>query len=232
MHLLYLDESGAPADPKQTHFVLAGISMFERQTFWISNELDKIAATFNPADPSSMELHGNPMFVGKHEWRRIQPPLRRQAIKDALTVFANSHNSNRLFGCVVNKAVVAPQNPVEYAFEQIASRFDYFLMRLHNHRADSQRGIMIFDKSTYESTIQNLATDFRTIGHSWGVLRNLSEVPLFLDSKASRLIQLADLVAYAIFRKYEQGDDQFFSIIESRFDTFGGQNHGLFARLS
>lgn len=56
---------------------------------------------------------------------------------------------------------------------------------------------MIFDKSTYEETIQNLATDFRTVGHQWNVIANLAEVPLFLDSKASRLIQLADLVAYA-----------------------------------
>ena len=60
-------------------------------------------------------------------------------------------------------------------------------MRLHKAN-DTQRGIIIFDKATYKSTIQNLATDFRTIGHEWGVVRNLSEVPLFLDSKASRLV--------------------------------------------
>jgi hypothetical protein len=90
---------------------------------------------------------------------------------------------------------------------------------------------MIFDKSTYEATLQGLATNFRTIGHKWGTLRNLSEVPLFLDSKASRLIQLADLVAYAVFRKYERDDEQFFSIIENRFDSVGGDKHGLCERL-
>lgn len=100
-------------------------------------------------------------------------------------------------------------------------------MRLHRAN-DSQRGIIIFDKSTVETTIQNLATDFRTVGHSWGVLRNLSEVPLFLDSKASRLIQLADLVAYSFFRKYEKGDDRFASIIENRIDQEGGLIHGLY----
>ncbi len=86
---------------------------------------------------------------------------------------------------------------------------------------------MIFDKSTYETAIQGLARDFRTIGHTWGVLRNLAEVPLFIDSKASRLTQLADLVAYAIFRKYEFGDNSFFSMIENRFDKSGGITHGL-----
>jgi Protein of unknown function (DUF3800) len=59
------------------------------------------------------------------------------------------------------------------------------------------------------------------------VIRNFSEVPLFLDSKASRLIQLADLVAYAIFRYFEKGDNRFFPIIEPRFDSEGGVRHGL-----
>lgn len=107
--------------------------------------------------------------------------------------------------------------------------FDYFLIRLHKND-DPQRGIIILDKSTYETTIQNLASDFRTIGHSWGVLRNLAEVPLFLDSKASRLIQLADLIAYSIFRAYEMNDPQFFEIIAPRIDKEGGNLHGLFQK--
>jgi hypothetical protein len=102
-----------------------------------------------------------------------------------------------------------------------------YLKRLHR-RNDPHRGIIVFDKSTYESTIQGLATDFRTIGYTWGVLRNLAEVPLFLDSKASRLIQLADLIAYAAFRNYEKSDNRFFSIIKKRLDAEGGITHGMY----
>jgi len=65
MHLLYSDESGTVADPKQIFFVLAGICIFESQGFWISSELDKIAARFNPAEPQSIELHGSPMYHGR-----------------------------------------------------------------------------------------------------------------------------------------------------------------------
>lgn len=227
MHLLYCDESGSVPDPNQEHLVLAGVSLFERQCFWISNEIDKIAARFNPADPNSVELHGNAMLAGRKYWRQFPKLDRIQAIKDTLALFALSHISNRIFVCVIKKTAASPQDPVELAFEQLASRFDHFLMRLHKS-GDSQRGIIIFDKSTYESTIQNLATDFRTIGHTWGVLRNLSEVPLFLDSRASRLIQLADLVAYSVFRKYEKGDDQFFQIFEKRLDAEGKIVHGLY----
>jgi hypothetical protein len=226
MHLLYLDESGSAGDACQKHFVLAGISLFERQGFWLANELDKIAESINPADPLPIELHGSPIYGGKKSWRKYPKEQRYHIIKEALSVLSRSHMSNRIFACVVDKTQISPDDPVEHAFEQVASRFDRYLTRLHNI-GDSQRGVMIFDKSTYETAIQGLARDFRTIGHRWGVLRNLAEVPLFIDSKASRLTQLADLVAYSIFRKYEFGDDQFFSIIENRFDRSGGIMHGL-----
>lgn len=230
MHLLYADESGAVSDPNQKHFILAGISLFERQTFWISNELEKTAARFDQAEPSSIELHGNPMFQGKKYWRKFPTETRIEAIRDCLQIFTNSHKSNRIFASVIRNEAASPFDPVSLAFEQMASRFDQYLMRLHRE-GDSQRGILILDKSTYEETIQNLATDFRTIGHSWGVLRNLSEVPLFLDSKASRLIQLADLVAYSFFKAYEHNDNRFLQIIESRIDSEGGIRHGLFEKI-
>ena len=115
---------------------------------------------------------------------------------------------------------------VEVAFEQLASRFDQYLMRLHR-KGDTQRGIIIFDKSTYEASLQSLATDFRTVGHRWGVIRNFAEVPLFLDSKASRLIQLADIISYITLRHFERSDSYFFTMIQKRFDSEGGIVHGL-----
>lgn len=229
MHLLYADHSGDPTDPKLRLFVLAGISVFERQGYWISSELDKIASRFDPADPGSVELHGSPMRQGRDGWDQFPVNDRIQAMLDALNVFASSHPGNRIFAAVVEPAAVSPRDPIEYAFEQTASRFDQFLMRLHR-QGDTQRGVIVFDKASYETTIQSLARDFRSVGHQWGVLRNLAEVPLFLDSKASRLIQLADLVAYAIFRHYEKADSQFYSVIQGRFDREGNVQHGLHIR--
>jgi hypothetical protein len=49
---------------------------------------------------------------------------------------------------------------------------------------------------------------------------------MFIDSRASRLVQLADLIAYAMFRHYERGDSQFYDIFKHRFDAEGGIVHG------
>lgn len=40
MHLLYLDESGNPDDPADKHFILAGLSAFEKNTHFLSTEAE------------------------------------------------------------------------------------------------------------------------------------------------------------------------------------------------
>lgn len=229
MHLLYLDESGSVADPNQKYFILAGVSIFERQGFWLSQKLDEIASRFNPAEPQLIELHGSPMLQGRDGWKTYPQERRLNAMCDALTVFAESHQSNRLFAAVISKSKISPKDPIEFAFEPVCSRFDQYLMRLHRQN-DTQRGVMICDRTTVqnEKGLQSLISNFREVGHRWGILRNLSEVPLFLDSRASRLIQLADLIAYALSRHYERSDSRFFDIISKRFDETNGKVHGLY----
>lgn len=233
MHLLYLDDSGSIDDPNQKYFVLAGMSVFERQTHWIETQLHEIAKRFNASEPHSVELHGSPMRAGREGWKQRSSSLhdRLQAIKDSLTcgVVNNHPNGVRLFAAVIKKDCMM-DNHVEHAFEQISTRFDMFLKRRYRKYADPQRGLILFDKSSTERRIQTLARDFKYEGHTWGKTNNYAEVPVFLDSKSSRLIQLADLVAFAVFRFYEYEDDSFYSIISKCFDAEGGVTHGLYLK--
>ncbi|MCV5590779.1 DUF3800 domain-containing protein, partial [Escherichia coli] len=137
------------------------------------------------------------------------------------------HRDIRIFACVVPKGALDGKDVITESFYQISSRFDMYLSRLH-HQGATSRGVAIFDKSSTEKSIQSLARTFKDTGYEYGKLRNFSEVPLFLDSKASRLIQLADLVSYSIFRKFEFNDDEFYKIIENRFDYHNGKVHGLY----
>ncbi|MBC7952204.1 MAG: DUF3800 domain-containing protein [Rhodospirillaceae bacterium] len=227
MHLLYLDDSGGANDASHRFFVLAGVCVFERQGHWMSEQLDQVAARFDEADPSSVELHASPMVTGSKFWRSQPVDKRRQAVIDALQVLSDSHASTRVFAAVIDKRYIGDRDAVEFAFEELVVRFDHYLMRLFRG-GDRQRGLIIFDKSRQEAAIQNLALNFKRIGHSRGFLRNMAEVPVFLDSKASRLVQLADLVAYAVFRRFERDDPTFFDVIARRFDVAGGTQHGLF----
>jgi hypothetical protein len=231
MHLLYADESGSIGDPAQNFFVLAGVSVFERETHWIECELNQIASRFSQSQPSAVELHGSPMRTGRNGWDQFPQAERMQAIQDALRLCVHDRFPHvRLFAAVLEKRNHSGLDIAQVAFEQLSSRFDMYLGRLHRHKNDSQRGLILFDKSATEKRIQTLAREFKFSGHTYGVTRNFAEVPVFLDSQASRLIQLADLAAYAIFRKFETADDRLYRVIEHCFDSEGGVNHGLYLR--
>lgn len=231
MHLLYVDESGSVTDTRQRFFVLAGVSVWERDPHWIETELDEIANRFSRRAEESIELHGSHMRTGKGGWRSFPLVQREQAIIDALSLAVRQRypKNVRLFAAVLEKQNHAGSDLAEIAFEQISSRFDQYLGRLHKS-GNTQRGLIIFDKCSIEQRIQTLAREFKTGGHQFGRLRNFAEVPVFVDSEASRLIQLADLVSYAIFRHYEFGDSQFFNTISHCFDSEGGVVHGLYSR--
>jgi hypothetical protein len=66
----------------------------------------------------------------------------------------------------------------------------------------------------------------------WRRLRNFAEVPLFQDSKAWRLIQMADLIAYWIFRYYQSKDDRGFRLIEPSILRRARQRIGLVASVT
>ena len=105
------------------------------------------------------------------------------------------------------------------------------MKRKYNKRQEPARGIAIFDKTRMEQQFQVWSHIYQKTGNRWGeTLVNFAEVPLFLDSKMSRSIQIADIIAYAIFRKFEHNDDTYFSVIKDCFDKDGKDEYGLYIR--
>ena len=87
--------------------------------------------------------------------------------------------------------------------------------------------MITLDKTTRETSLQKLSREFRKAGTKWGVIRNIADTSFFVDSKASRLVQVADHVAYSVFRRYNSGDAQYFDIVAHRFDAEDHVIHGL-----
>ena len=130
---------------------------------------------------------------------------------------------------VMNKRDYPSVSPVQKTCEEMAGHFDGYLtgLELADKNREKQRGLMIFDQSRHEKTLQALLAQYRTTGASFGKVRHLAEVPLFTDSKITRVLQIADFVAYAIYRRYESADAQFLDMIMPRFCESAGKLHGL-----
>lgn len=232
LHLLYLDESGHSHDPSSDFFVLAGFSIFERQTHWLEAQIDPVAARFSSTNPREIEFHGNPMRSGNGTWKGVPPNDRVQAVVDILSLLADKQLQLKVYACVIEKKLFSPNDILARSFEEVASCFDDYLKTLYKKK-NPQRGLVILDKSNYEEKIQTLSHVFKHVGHANGQLRNFAEVPLFLDSKASRLIQMADLIAYWIFRHFQSGDQRGYDLIRPYFARYGiGPVSGLRCHVS
>jgi Protein of unknown function (DUF3800) len=225
MYLLYLDDSGSVRNPDDRHIILAGLAVFERQPHWFSENLDAIAAKMWPENPSALEFRGTDIIGGKKHWRGTGKSERFESYRSAMEILGKSQQVH-IFAAAIHKAAVSPEDPMEFAFEHICNRFDRFLGRLHQG-GNTQRGLIILDESSYETSLQQLAKDFRKIGHRWGQLYNMCDAPLFVNSKATRMIQYADMVAHAIRRYYERGESTLFDVFAPRIDMVGGVIHGL-----
>jgi hypothetical protein len=228
MYLLYLDDSGSAGNVNEEYLVLGGICVFEPQVNYITTELDAIAQRIQPSNPDGVEFHASAIWAGRvPPFDAMSREERRAIIKEVLRVFASSYRWAKAFACAVHKPSYPNHDPMEIAFEDLCSRFDMMLGRLRDE-ATSHKGLIILDESTYETTLQRLARDFRTLGTRWNnVIRNIVDVPLFVDSQASRCVQVADHVAYAVFRRFESGDTNYLDPILSRFDYDGRIFHGL-----
>lgn len=225
MWLLYLDDSGSTKNASDKHVILAGIAVFETSPHFLSERLEEIAQRLYSNDRRELEFHGSEIFAGRKLWRSIDKIARMEAFEEALDIIGKSHSA-RLFGAVIHKASVSPDDPMEMAFEHLISRFDRFLGRLFK-LGNKQRGLVVLDKSSYETTLQNLAIYFKEFGHRWGNIYNMADVPLFVDSRATRMIQYADLIAYSLRLYYERGQSFYFDKIKRSFDSEGGVLHGL-----
>ncbi|MDR1397495.1 MAG: DUF3800 domain-containing protein [Desulfarculales bacterium] len=230
MYLLYADDSGLP-DNNCKYCVLAGFAIRETQTLFVQKDIDKI--TMEHVGDCEIELHGNPMRSGKKQWRNF-PKEKRDNLYSAVMQYISANYPRHfiLFGAVINKSSIMSGNVSvsEELFTQLTSRFDMFLNRRYRKTGQTTKGIAIFDKSKSEEQFQNWSKIYQNTGNHWGnVLRNFAEVPLFLNSHISRPIQLADLIAYALYRKFEYNDEKYFSPIQNCFDKDDdGIVHGLY----
>lgn len=234
MYILYLDESGTASEA--SYFVLAGLAVFEREIHWFSQELDLLQKQYFPSLREPVLFHATKLRVrsGEHTdppWDSLTKET-KQELKDKIYNIIRTRKGI-LFGCAIEKklSVTRGEDFYERAFEDLVSRFDLFLSRLNHQLSsegkDEQRGLVVLAESSYEKTITLLGHRLHEQGTRWGLLHNVSDVPLFAPAKDTRLLQYADFCANAIYGRYNSKLTGDFDTIACKFDQENGVIHGL-----
>jgi hypothetical protein len=234
VYILYLDESGTTSEA--SYFVLAGLAVFEREIYWFSQELDNLQQQYFPDENEPILFHATKLRV--REGDKVEEPWnslggeKRRELKDKIYAILRSRRGI-LFGCAVERqyAQARREDPYERAFEDLVSRFDLFLSRLNRQMVaegkDEQRGLIVLAESSYQKIIAILARRLSEKGTRWGLLHNVSDVPLFAPAKDTRLLQYADFCSNAIYGRYNSKLTGDFDSIAPKFDQEGGVIHGL-----
>lgn len=152
---------------------------------------------------------------------------RRQLLRDISEAVA-AWDDCRLFAECTDKrtfgAMVPRTPPFEEAFGQVVSRFHRFL----EEQRPQEHGLLVQDENdTMAGRLTHLMRVFHDRGTRWTTLPLIVETPLFVDSKLTSMVQVADVCAYATRRFCELGETALFDVVFPRFHRAGARLVGV-----
>lgn len=225
MYLLALDESGTHGLASCT--LVAGIAVHELDVQPLERDLGAVLTKhLQPLGllPRDHELHAADLINpdrGKpargqypatppSRWLPVQRQVRQAIVTDAYAALRDYTPVDpaypvALFGAVVERTHKTFHQADQEAYDHVLHRFDEMLARLNRTTSTPQRGLVLHDRRLQlEHAIQDMAELWRRTGAR---LDSLAQVPMFTDSKSSRLVQAADFVSYALWRHYSESKD-------------------------
>ena len=75
LYITYLDESGTTKEAR--HFVVAGICVFERQTYFLAQELDRLQSAYFPEESGQVHFHASDLRAKDDH---VKPPYDKLAL--------------------------------------------------------------------------------------------------------------------------------------------------------
>jgi len=247
VYLLFADESGTHGGSHA--FVVGGLAVHEQDAQSLQRALNRcVERGLRSSQVDEYELHAvelrNPKKPREGSrtvpspWAFVDRERRLGTLDSAYEVLSSFRSASpscpvALFGVVVDRNFHAEWTVIErerFAYEVLLNKFDVMLKRIRTNTGSDNRGLVIHDRRVVaERDIQEWTREWQKAAGSVGQLRNLADVPLFADSRASRLIQVADLVSYALYRHYDpdrKGVD-YVDKIWTQFDSDSGSTHGV-----
>ena len=192
-----------------------------------NSELPRLAGSANNTRRRrARKLHRNTESYVHLTWDE-----RRQAVIDVAET-VSKWGFARLFAECVDKSHFDPARSLrsvgEQAFEQVVSRFERFLQNVGSPGARRNHGLLVHDNNeTVALRHTRMMRSFHATGTLWTNVECIIETPMFVDSELTRMVQIADLCAYALRRYLENGETDLFEPIFERADRIGDTAVGI-----
>lgn len=231
MYLAYLDESGSHGRLHNSAYVLAGVVVHEGDVARLEHDLTAVLRRHLADDVDDYEIHAAEIHRPKRDadspWQGLDGETRATILADLITALAafEPEDPRRLFE--LHGALAEPDSPGRErdAYETILNGIDDAVTR----NGGGERMIAISDVSDHERQIQIDAAEWRRVVGRLGRLDRMVDVPLFTDSRSSRALQCADLVAWALWRRFgsERPNRTWVAPLSRHFEVRDGAYVGL-----
>ena len=190
-------------------YVLGGVVVHEKDWRSVEKRLADVKRDLFPGvRPDRWELHAHDIWHGKEFFARKELGL-------------NSEKKDEIFSKVVNAACGAEITIINViifkdmltqrrssmvmksSWRRLTARFEHFLDQNQAHTND---GLFLIDASqkTPEAEIKDAILGEVRKGSGRLGSRRVVENPIFVDSFRWNLVQLADMIAYVVHRRYRQ----------------------------
>ena len=211
------------------NFVIAGAAVHEGQIGRISGVLEGIQHEFFPDYNINISFHATDIKNGKKAFKDLPSNSRAEMLNKLYDVFVDFHFPNLVaFATVMSTDYVKAEDQVlDTVFGDLMTRFNTFMVRQHN-TGHPTKGLSIIDQA-HEKKYRELFGQYRVGGTKYGLINNIVDIPYFAGRRDTRMLQLADLLAYGVFQYYEHSKSEYFDKIKKRFDSRfkGGPPDGL-----
>ncbi len=207
MNILYLDESGGPNSWNiQKNFVLGGVAVHEGQIYSLTKQMNDLQEKYFPGITVPIEFHISLIKRGKGpHFNQFSEDEREEIIADVFMILEKQHFPNTLaFATSIDISAVVDQHQVSQScFEDVCQHFNLFCYNRHKQGNLTKR-MLIIDRGREKQYLQHFS-EFRKSKRVEKYLANIVDIPYFAACSETRMLQLADFVANAVWQYYERG---------------------------
>ncbi len=226
MHIFFLDESGTPPSAtkrRDKYFVIGGLAIPDGVWRKVRDDL------------YGMKLRRK--VRGELKWRYFSPsnddtanPMRgfsqeqKNEIRTEMYQIITSVKSIKAMACVACiesayqiPSVTCADDLYHFTYKPLSERFQYYLQDLSKIVGRMETGIIVADHRGPQPDARFRNAHERLLGAEGDFTskyQNLVESLFFQPSESSVGVQLADMVAGAVWRKFEKGDDFWYQRLE------------------
>lgn len=190
----------------QKNFVLGGVAIHEGQIYSLTKELNDIQEKYFPGITVPIEFHITPIRKGKGpHFNKFSKETREQIIDDVFNIIHKTYFPNLIaFATSIDvSAVKSPNQVCRDCFENVCQNFNLFLYHQYKKGIPS-KGMLIIDRGREKQYLQ-IYSEFKQSEAVEKYLGNIIDIPYFAACRETRMLQIADFCANAVYRYYESG---------------------------